>query len=289
MVDTVIVENEARPAHTVSWPAILAGAAVMSALSLLLAVLGSGIGFSVINPYATNAGITTTKVATVAGIYLTCTAIIAGGLGGFVAGRLRGLWGAPADETYFRDTAHGLVAWAVATVAGAAFLASAGTAITGGAVTGASQGAAQAAVPAYERGAFAGIADKLYAYDYTAVSRQQAGQPVTGIARDYAGDRMATSRLFDRLWTTRDGAFTADDRVYLASMVAARTGVSLPEAEKRVAAAEAETRAAAETARRVGMMIAFWTVAAMFAGALAASLGALEGGAQRDGRNLIKR
>ena len=141
MVDTVIVENEATPASPVSWPAIFAGAAVMAALSLLLAVLGSGIGFSVINPWANNGGIETTKAATVAGIYLVCTAVLAGAVGGFIAGRLRGLWhGTHVDEAYFRDTAHGLVAWAVATVAAAAFLGSAGAAITGGAAQGASAG-----------------------------------------------------------------------------------------------------------------------------------------------------
>jgi hypothetical protein len=284
MVDTVIVENDTTPSSTVSWPAIFAGAAAMAALSLLLAVLGSGIGFSVINPWANNGGIETTKAATVAGIYLVCTAVLAGAIGGFVTGRLRGLWrGAHGDETYFRDTAHGFVAWAVATILGAAFLGSAGAAITGGAASGASHGAVQAAA---QYGAFPALTDRLFAYDLTAVSRAQAGQPYTGMARDYDGDRLAADRIMNRL-SRRGGALSTDDRQALAIIVSARTGAPLPEAERRVTAAETEARAAADTARRVAMMISFWLVAAMFAGALASSLAAGEGGAVRDGRGKV--
>ena len=77
---------------------------------------------------------------------------------------------------------------------------------------------------------------------------------------------------------------TTDERQNLAVIVAARTGLSLPEAEKRVAAVETDARAAAEQARRVGMMLSFWLAASLLAGALAASLAAWEGGAIRDGR-----
>ena len=75
-----------------------------------------------------------------------------------------------------------------------------------------------------------------------------------------------------------------DDRTRLATLVSARTGLSMADAEKRVDAVEAAARQAAETARRVAMIISFWLVAAMFAGAFAASLAAWEGGAVRDGR-----
>ena len=46
MVDTVIVENETAPVAAVSWPAVLAGAAVAGAFSLMMLALGSGIGLS---------------------------------------------------------------------------------------------------------------------------------------------------------------------------------------------------------------------------------------------------
>jgi hypothetical protein len=70
-------------------------------------------------------------------------------------------------------------------------------------------------------------------------------------------------------------------------MVAARTGLPPAEAQARVTTIETEARLAADTARRIGMQLAFWTVAALFLGALAASLAATEGGALRDDRHLL--
>jgi hypothetical protein len=276
MVDTVIVENEQAPGSAVSWPAILAGAAVSAGLSLILLLIGSGIGFSVMNPWSSSTVATTTKAATVAGIYITVTAVMASAVGGYLAGRLRHLWlGTHPHEAFFRDTAHGLITWAVATVASVALLGTVTSNLTGTAARGADMVAAR-------EGGTAGLTDRLFAYDYVAVSKAQGNLPNTGIARDYNGDRAVAVRLLGRLATQRD--LTTDERQNLAVIVAARTGLSLPEAEKRVAAVEADTRAAAETARRVGMMLSFWLAASLLAGALAASLAAWEGGAIRDGR-----
>ncbi len=281
MVDTVIVENEPAPSSAVSWSAILAGAAVSAGLSLILLAIGSGIGFSVANPWSNGAAATTTKAATVAGIYITVTAVMASAVGGYLAGRLRHLWlGTHPHEAFFRDTAHGLVSWAVATLGGAILLGTVTTSLTGAAVHGASAGAGMAAA---RNGATAGLTDRLFAYDYVAVSKAEANQPNTGIARDYNGDRAVATRLLTRV-RVPGNELTTDERQNLAVIVAARTGLSLPDAEKRVAAVEADARAAAEQARRVGMMLSFWLAASLLAGALAASLAAWEGGAIRDGR-----
>ena len=280
-MDTVIVENEPAPSSAVSWSAILAGAAVSAGLSLILLALGSGIGFSVINPFSSAATATTTKAATVAGIYLTVTAVLASAIGGYLAGRLRHLWiGTHPHEAFFRDTAHGLVSWAVATVASAILLGTVTSNLTGTAVRGAGMGAGMAAA---RDGGTAAFTDRLFAYDYVAVSKAEGNQPNTGIARDYNGDRATASRLLTRMGG-REQTLTNDERQNLAVIVAARTGLSLPDAEKRVAAVEADARAAAEQARRVGMMLSFWLAASLLAGALAASLAAWEGGAIRDGR-----
>jgi hypothetical protein len=276
MVDTVIVENEPAPSSAVSWSAILAGAAVSAGLSLILLLIGSGIGFSVANPWSSAATATTTKAATVAGIYITVTAVMASAVGGYLAGRLRHLWlGTHPHEAFFRDTAHGLITWAVATVASVALLGAVTSNLTGTAARGAGMAAAR-------EGGAAGFTDQLFAYDYVAVSKAQGNQLNTGIARDYNGDRAVAARLLGRVATQRD--LTTDERQNLAVIVAARTGLSLPDAEKRVARAEADARAAAETARRVGMMLSFWLAASLLAGAFAASLAAWEGGAIRDGR-----
>jgi hypothetical protein len=82
----------------------------------------------------------------------------------------------------------------------------------------------------------------------------------------------------------KERTLTDEQRQSLAAAVAARTGISQVDAGRRVTAAEAEARAAAETARRVAMQLSFWFVAAMFAGALAGGLAGWEGGAVRDGR-----
>ena len=275
MVDTVIVENEPAPSSAVSWSAILAGAAVSAGLSLILLAIGSGIGFSVTNPWSNSAAATTTKAATVAGIYITVTAVMASAIGGYLAGRLRHLWlGTHPHEAFFRDTAHGLVSWAVATVAGAILLGTVTTSLTGAAVHGASTGAGMAAA---RNGTTAAFTDRLFAYDSVVVSKD------SGMARDYNGDRAFAGRLVGRIGTP-GSELTANERQNLAVIVAARTGLALPDAEKRVADVEADARAAAEQARRVGMMLSFWLAASLLAGALAASLAAWEGGAIRDGR-----
>ena len=275
MVDTVIVENEPAPSSAVSWSAILAGAAVSAGLSLILLAIGSGIGFSVMNPWSTGAAATTTKAATVAGIYITVTAVLASAVGGYLAGRLRHLWlGTHPHEAFFRDTAHGLISWAIATLGGAILLGTATTSLTGAAVHGASTGAGLAAA---RNGATAVFTDRLCAYDSVAPSKDP------GLARDYNGDRAYAGRLIGRIGTP-GRELSANERQNLAVVVAARTGLALPDAEKRVTEVEAEARAAADQARRVGMMLSFWLAASLLAGALAASLAAWEGGAIRDGR-----
>lgn len=278
MVDTVIVENEQAPTSVLSWPAVIAGAAVTAALSLVLLALGSGIGFASINPWASSPDLATTKAATVGGVYLVMTAVIASAVGGYLSGRLRHLWsGVHDDEAFFRDTAHGVVTWATATLASAAFLGAVGTVIAGGVAGGAASGAASHAA----RNAV--FTDRLLSYAPPAASTTTTTATGTVVPRDYEGDRAAAARMIGRLGTA-GGAWTADDRTQLAAMVSARTGLPMPEAEKRVAALETEARAAADTARRVAMQMSFWFAAAMMAGALAAGLGAWEGGAVRDGR-----
>ena len=89
MVDTVIVENEVPPTSAVSWPAIIAGAFVAAAFTLLLLALGAGLGFSVVSPWRGAPDITSTKAATVGGIFMAVTAVMASALGGYIAGRLR--------------------------------------------------------------------------------------------------------------------------------------------------------------------------------------------------------
>ena len=103
----------------VSWAAIFAGAAAAAALSLILVVLGAGLGFAATSPWA-DEGASAQTLGVSAIIWLLLTQILASGLGGYIAGRLRVKWAnLHGDEVYFRDTAHGFLAWAVATLVAA--------------------------------------------------------------------------------------------------------------------------------------------------------------------------
>src|ERR1700722_16934207 len=98
----------------VSWPAVFAGAFVMGALALILTVLGGGIGLSSVSPWPSDAE-EASRISVVAIVWLILVQLIASSIGGYLAGRLRTKWVTfPTHEVYFRDTAHGFAAWAVA-------------------------------------------------------------------------------------------------------------------------------------------------------------------------------
>ena len=125
-------------ATAVSWGAILVGAVAAAALSLILLMLGAGLGLSSVSPWS-HEGIGKASFGVSSIVWITITQILAAGMGGYLAGRLRTKWsGVHTDEVYFRDTAHGFMAWAVATLATAALLTSAiGSVISGAAHAGA--------------------------------------------------------------------------------------------------------------------------------------------------------
>src|ERR1700761_4366470 len=101
----------------VSWPAVFAGAVVAAALALVLVGIGAGLGFASLSPW--NGGPSPAAFTIVAGIWLIVTQWLSAGLGGYVTGRLRTRWvGVHRHEVFFRDTAHGLVSWALAGLGG---------------------------------------------------------------------------------------------------------------------------------------------------------------------------
>jgi hypothetical protein len=139
----------------VSWGAIFAGAAAAAALSLILLILGVGLGLSSVSPWSFE-GVSKETFGWSSIAWLTFTALAASGLGGYLAGRLRTKWTQiHGDETYFRDTAHGFVSWAVATLLTAGLLTSAigGVLGAGAKVAGATAGAAASTVGVAAAGA----------------------------------------------------------------------------------------------------------------------------------------
>lgn len=114
----------------VSWAAILAGAFATAAIALLLAVLGAGFGLSSLSPWSST-GATLATVGVGAAIWLVIVQWLSAALGGYLTGRLRSAWtGVHTDEVFFRDTAHGLLMWAVAVIG--AFIACVAAALGGG-------------------------------------------------------------------------------------------------------------------------------------------------------------
>jgi hypothetical protein len=276
----------------VSWGAIIAGAFATAALVLALMLLGTGLGLLSISPW-TNSGASATTIGLAAAIWLVIVHILSSGLGGFITGRLRTKWpSTPIDEIFFRDTAHGFLAWAVSLVIGVGLLAAiALTTIGSGAQIGtqalATVGSAATTAAAQQAGrGSATIADPT-GYFVDVLFRSRSESPST----DDAATRAEVGRILASGFGSGD--ISSADRAYLAQIVAARTGLEQTEAEKRVAdvirhAKDARTRAeenlrsAADTARRSGAYFALWSVVALLAGAFASSFAATIGGKARD-------
>jgi hypothetical protein len=290
-----------EPASGVSWGAIFAGAAAAAALSLILLILGVGLGFSVASPWtATRDTVAAAGVATLG--WLAFTQIVASALGGYLAGRLRVRWvNVHRDEVWFRDTAHGLLAWAVASLATAAFLGSA----IGGVLAGATRAGGEAlngaatvvaSTPDVNGGYGTSVAVAARrdlsptAYFVDTLFRSDTAQPTDP---NDAQTRAEALRIFAN--DLRVGTMGPGDVRYLGQVVTRRTGLTPDEAEKRVADAftraskamvdaQVAARQSADDARRAAAYSALWMFVALLAGAFFASLAALAGGRQRDDR-----
>ena len=280
----------------VSWAAVAAGAVAAAALTLLLVAFGAGIGFSSISPWS-DTGVSGSTFAVGTGIYLVIVAVMSSAVGGYLAGRLRTKWvGVHTSEVFFRDTAHGFLAWAFATLLSATILTASTAYVANGVAAGAGGAAAQAArsinpaevyvdkllrpAPGSMQAAAPASAEPNAAAANTATTPASAGAP--GGATN---PNQARSEIL-RLWTAdfaKDQDLNPSDKAYVAQVVAARTGLSPADAEKRVNEVVTEAKAATDKARRGAAKLSFWLTAAMLFGAFAASLAAAEGGALRDG------
>jgi hypothetical protein len=273
MIETVVVAPQGGASGSllsgVSWPAIFAGATAALAMTLVLLAFGTGLGLSMVSPWQ-GSGISATTFKITTGIYLIVIAMISSSIGGYLAGRLRSAWdGVHADEVYFRDTAHGFVAWALASVIGAAVLATPASSLIGGTAAGVSQGAITAAGQA---GPMEGYIDTLLRSDPS----QSNGNATP------ADTRADMLRLFTRSY--RDGGqLAAPDREYAAKVIAAKTGLSQQDAEKRLNDVTNQIKADMDAARKATVALAFWITASLLLGAFCASLAATEGGGLRDG------
>jgi hypothetical protein len=255
--------NESGASAT-SWGAIAAGGIAAAAFSIFLHELGAGIGLSFLSPSGSSTSGTTISIA--AGVSLCLISIMASGLGGFLAGRLRTRWvGLHDDETYFRDSAHGFLAWAFALILMAIAAGIGATTLLSGAVRGASSNPALVPDTSY-------YTDMLFRSD-------NANAPAA--PQDAQRSNEEAGRIVSRALTSSGGLSPAD-RTYVAQRVAARTGLPQDQAERRVDEVITQAKNAADQARRAAAKFAFWVAGAMLAGALAAAFAAAEGGRERD-------
>jgi hypothetical protein len=286
--------NPSAAASAVSWGAVLAGAAGAAALSLILLILGTGLGLSSVSPWA-NQGIEAKTFGVSSIIWVIFTQLAASGLGGYLAGRLRTRWlHTQADEVYFRDTAHGFLAWAVASLATAALLTSVIAGIVGSGLQTGATAAAGAAAPVVSAAVKAAEPQSDgTAYFVDGLFRRDAAASST-LATPMSGEAVPTAEV-TRIFANglRDGSLAADDLRYVAGLVAQRTGLSQTDAEKRVndsfarwqtrmKDAETAAREAADKARKAASRTALWLFVSLLIGAFVASLAATFGGRQRD-------
>jgi hypothetical protein len=275
--DVVVVAPTPPAPHSGSyleWSPIFGGAVLSAAITTLFTTFGSAIGLSLVSfePSRSSALATLAIAGALWALWVTVTASAAGG---YLAGRMRRpAADASQHERHVRDGSHGLVVWAVGAllVAGLAASSVAGLARTAATSVASATTAAGAAL-SQQVDPLATAADTL--------TRSTGTEPVTQAERDEA------TRILVR--SLAAGQFDQADRSYIASRIAARMNIAQPEAEKRIDDAFARlnqaketAKQAAERARKIGVLSAFLTAAALLVGAAAAWMAAQLGGKHRD-------
>jgi hypothetical protein len=277
----VVADESVDSQSAVSWAAVIGGALAAVAITLLLVALGSGIGFSSVSPWSASNPSATTFTA-LAAVWLIIVQWLASALGGYLAGRLRIKWtGIRTDEVFFRDTAHGFLAWALASVLVAAFatssvtsaVSSAGRAISS--VAGSAASTATQAATNQSSGVNGYFLDTLFRKD-----QPDANAPPQDV-------RTEAGRIISK--SIASGNLDPADRTYLAKLIAVRTGISQQDAEKRIddtvaqmKAAEEKAKQAADAARKASAEASFFLFFSMLIGAFIASAAGALGGRQRD-------
>jgi hypothetical protein len=189
---------------TASWGAIIAGGFVAAAVTLIVAAFGVGAGLAVVFPWS-GEGVSATTAGWAAGLFLVVIAMLASTIGGYITGRLRHDWeDVHEDERFFRDTAHGFVTWAFATVMTASVLQEPARTASAGAIPTGAAGASQVVANTGDI-----YVDRLL----------RAETSTSGQTGNSSGDQTATRAELLRLIapvTRRGGDVTTEDRAYAA-------------------------------------------------------------------------
>jgi hypothetical protein len=276
-------------------------------------MLGAGLGLTSVSPWE-NHGLQAGTVGIAAIAWLAFTQIVASGMGGYLAGRLRTKWAdTHVDEIFFRDTAHGFLTWAVASLVSAALLTTSVGAIIGGSakvIGSAAGGVAATSVNgvANMAGRASGSSDSSMGYFIHSLFRTTPtgnnAQPGTSPTPDpmstnasVAHQPVTPAQLSEVTGifahSISAGALPPEDLQYVAQLISLNTGLSQKEAEQRVQAAydkaqstiketKVKAQQATDEARKTASHITLWTFISLLIGAFVASLCATYGGRQRD-------
>ena len=247
-----------------------------------MTAFGSAIGLSLVSPYE---GPSPQIFYIALALWFVWITVSSFAVGGYVTGRMRRrINDSTIHEIHIRDGGHGLVVWAVSVLLGAAI----GISTVSFAVKGTAD-VAKSGVSSVASNMGAVTDPMGYAVDSLL---RNPGNPAdkNGLANSPAitGDtRQEVMRIL--AMSVANGSLSNDDRGYLAKLVAARTGLSQTDAEKRVDQVSARIKSVsdkakdtAEMARKGGIILAFLTAASMVLGAAAAWWGAVTGGRHRD-------
>lgn len=248
----------------VQWAPVIAGAIAAAALASVLHSVAIGIGLSV-GSAAPSWRDASFALVLLSALFLVLVAISSYSFGGYVSGLLREPMTAPADEVEFRDGMQGLLVWGLATLLTAVFALATAQSLT--------RLAAPAGGPA---GQATSVGENIIAFDLDRLFRSE--RLVEG---NVNYDRAQAGRIL--LTTSSHRGMLPEDRTFLVRLVAARTGLAQPEAERRVDDVAARAKENIARARRTGVIMAFAAGAAALLGAAAAWFAACAGGQARDG------
>jgi hypothetical protein len=214
----------------ISWGAVLAGAVVAVATTLLLSLLGAAIGAGSIHALDT----TSTDLAnygTGAAIWEIINLALSMAFGGYVAARLSG------THSHLDGELHGVTMWGVAVLLGSVLLAQALGSLIG--ILG--QGAGSVVRAVGDTGSISSALPQINpqtVLDHLQQSLSNSGDPTT-MSREQIGAEIATlvrSRVLN-------GSLPESDRSRLVALVAAQSGITSEEAVRRVTRMENEIKA----------------------------------------------
>jgi hypothetical protein len=292
--ETSTVEARGAISSAVSWSAIIAGALAAASLTLILSALGAGLGLISVSPWS-NEGIAAGTFAVSAGVWLIVIQWLSTAFGGYLTGRLRTRWlGIQTYEGMFRDTAHGFLAWALATVVVAGLLSSAVSAVVSGGASLASsavQGTTQGAIAASksdENSQNGNVDATGYFVDMLfRPATIEAGNEAAATNRQAGDPRAEATRILAR------GAFTGEipdnDKAFLATLVAQHTGMSADKAQRRVDdvlgrvdQAKETAKKAVDEARKTAATTSLMMALSLLIGAFIGGVAGAVGGRHRD-------